>query len=270
MDIPQTLLQKESALRAILQSFASTAVAFSAGVDSTYLLKIAHDVSGSRVFAVTGRTVSTPERELRQAEAVCASLGVRQIVVDIDQLSIPGFADNPPDRCYICKKALFSRFLDVCAREGCAVLIEGTNADDTQDYRPGLRALRELRVRSPLLEAGLTKQEIRTLSHRAGLPTWNKPSLACLATRIPCGETITPEKLAVIDKAEQFLRDNGLGQVRVRLHGRLARIETEPSAMPKLTEPAFRNAVSGTFHALGFDFVTLDLDGYVTGSMNKK
>lgn len=268
MDERKTLREKKETLEAQLRQCGRVAVAFSAGVDSTFLLHTAHEVLGDNVIALTGRTVSTPEREMHEAADFCKALGVRHVVADVDQMAIPGFADNPPERCYICKKALFTAFLQKADDLGFPVLVEGTNADDTSDYRPGLRALRELHVRSPLLEAGLTKREIRLLSREAGLETWDKPSLACLATRIPCGDAITPEKLAVIDEAEQFLRDKGLHQVRVRMHGGIARIETDPADFSCLTDPALRQETVRRLRELGFGFVTLDLAGYVSGSMN--
>jgi uncharacterized protein len=264
-----TLLEKEKKLHELLRGYGRVAVAFSAGVDSTFLLKTAHDLLGDGVLALTARAVSCAEREIREAAAFCESLGVRHAFVDVDQMAVPLFADNPPDRCYHCKKALFAAILDAAKQAGFDCLAEGTNADDTHDYRPGLRALREMRVHSPLVEAGLGKQEIRRLSRDAGLPTWDKPSFACLATRIPYGEPITPEKLARIDKAEQFLQDHGFGQFRVRAHGTLARIEVEPAEFPRITDPLLAQTIRTRLLELGFDFVTLDLGGYASGSMNR-
>lgn len=270
MDEPtRALREKQERLKTLLRRLERVAVAFSAGVDSTFLLKTAQDVLGDRVLAVTGRTVSTPTREWKEAISFCESHGIRHTVVDVDQMAVPGFADNPPDRCYHCKKALFTAFSHVANQMGFPVLIEGTNADDSADDRPGMRALQELNIRSPLREAGLVKQDIRILSREMGLPTWEKPSLACLATRIPFGETITPQKLDVIDKAEQFLLDNGFRQIRVRTHGKLARIETEPSYFARITEPDLSKTICREFTALGFDYVTLDLGGFRSGSMNK-
>ena len=267
-DQTHILHEKKEKLEAILRRLGRVAVALSAGVDSTFLLKTAHDVLGEGVLAVTGRMISSPKRETDEAIRFCAETGIRQLVVDVDQMRIEGFADNPPERCYHCKKALFTAFLDAAAEAGYAHLCEGTNADDTAQYRPGLRALRELGVRSPLMEAGLGKQEIRQLSMQAGLATWDKPSMACLATRIPCGDAITPEKLAVIERAEQFLLDHGFRQVRVRMHGNLARIETEPADIPRIADPKFSQQISRYLHTLGFRYITLDLDGYSFGSMD--
>lgn len=268
-DEARILQAKNDTLTAHLRRLGRAAVAFSAGVDSAFLLKTAHDILGEQTIAVTARCVSFPEREIREAAALCKAIGVRHVVVDVDQMAIPGFSDNPPDRCYLCKKALFRALSDAAGKLGFPVLIEGTNADDTRDYRPGMRALRELDIGSPLMEADLTKEDIRRLSRGLGLPTWSKPSLACLATRIPYGEPITPSKLSVIDEAEQFLFDRGFGQVRVRMHGKLARIETLPEDFARITDPELSQAICRKLTDLGFDYVTLDLAGYTTGSMNK-
>lgn len=263
------LNEKKEKLERLLRRYGRVAVAYSAGVDSTFLLKTAFDLLGDNVIALTGRTVSSAKREVREAADFCEKLGVRHVFVDVDQMAVPGFADNPPDRCYHCKKALFTSFLETAKQAGFDCLTEGTNADDTHDYRPGIRALRELDVRSPLLEVGLTKQDIRELSYAAGLATWDKPSFACLATRIPCGEAITPEKLAVIDDAEQFLTDKGFRQFRVRMHGKLARIEVDPADFVRITEPKCAREIRQKLLELGFSFVTLDLGGYMMGSTNR-
>lgn len=264
----KVLRNKEEKLHALLREYGRLAVAFSAGVDSTYLLMTAHDVLGERVLAITARTVSVPQRDTEEAAAYCAMNGIRHITLDLDQMAVPAFAQNLPDRCYHCKKALFSAFSETARNMGFPVLAEGTNADDAPDDRPGMRALAELGVRSPLREAGLFKQEIRDLSRKAGLATWNKPSAACLATRIPFGETITPQKLQVVDIAEQYLRDAGFRQVRVRLHGVIARIEIEPEQFDRITEPEMREEILQAFTKMGFGYVTLDLAGFRSGSMN--
>lgn len=260
---------KKEKLEALLGRLERVAVAFSAGVDSTFLLQTAHDVLGDNVLAVTGRSVLMPREETDEAGSFCRTHGVRHMFVDVDPLSIEGFAENPPNRCYLCKMALFRSFLEVAQQTGFPVLIEGSNADDTSDYRPGMQALQELMIRSPLREAGLTKAEIRALSRDMGLPTWDKPSLACLATRIPYGEAITTQKLAVIDEAERLLRKNGFRQVRVRMHGKLARIEIESSKFQAFLEPVFSALVQQRFSELGFAYTTLDLHGFQSGSMNK-
>lgn len=262
------LQQKRERLKAVLSDMGSVAVAFSAGVDSTFLLKVAHDVLGDRAVAVTASTAAFPERERNAAAAFCKAEGIRLLPVNIDVFAVKGFSDNPPDRCYLCKKAIFSRLLQTAQESGARTLVEGTNADDTGDYRPGMRAVHELGVRSPLFEVGLTKSEIRALSREMGLPTWQKPALACLATRIPYGEAITPQKLHMIDGAELKLAELGFRQYRVRLHGDAARIEVLPDELVRFADPALRDAVSAALHQLGFRYVSLDLDGYRTGSLN--
>lgn len=260
---------KWNRLLGLFKELEHVAVAFSAGVDSTLLLKAAHTALGDRVLAITGESISFPERESREAKMFCESLGIRQVTVTIDQMAIPGFADNTPDRCYVCKKELFTAFVRAAAENGFSQLVEGSNLDDLSDYRPGMRAIRELGVRSPLQEVGLTKQEIRKLSDTLGLPTWSKPSFACLATRFPYGVPITADKLNAVDRAEQLLLDLGFKQVRVRVHGDIARIEIEPDQIPRMIEPDISQQVVAALHALGFLYVALELDGYRTGSMNK-
>ena len=250
MDI---LHQKYRKLKEILRSCGTIAIAYSGGVDSTFLLKTAAEVLGGQALAVTAAAPFVPERELQETKRFCGENGIRQT----------------PDRCYYCKRDLFGRMLAEADRNGISVIAEGSNMDDTGDYRPGLRAIRELGVRSPLQEAGLYKSEIRALSRELGLPTWDKPSFACLASRFVYGEAITEKKLAMVDRAEQRLLDLGFRQFRVRLHGNLARIEVLPEEMERLAAAPVREGLYAQLKAIGFDYVTLDLGGYRTGSMNE-
>jgi uncharacterized protein len=260
---------KKQKLEEYLKSLGKVAVAFSSGVDSTFLLKVCKDVLGENAIAITIKTCSVPERELEESAVFCEKEGIRQMIIELDQMAIEGFEDNPPDRCYICKKALFSNMMNVAAECGFDHVAEGSNMDDMGDYRPGMKAISELNVLSPLREAGLTKADIRELSRELGLPTWNKPSFACLATRFVYGEKITREKLRMIEMAEQRLMDMGFSQFRVRIHGNLARIEVDPSEFGKIMSSDTASSLNEYLQELGFKYVTLDLGGYVTGSMNK-
>jgi len=251
-----------------LKATGGAAVAFSGGVDSTLLLYAAKEALGEGCVAVTARSAFFPEAEAAEAAALCTRFGVKQITLDVDVLAVPGVAENPPDRCYLCKRALLGAVCDTAARRGISCVAEGSNVDDDSDWRPGARAVRELGVRSPLKEAGLTKAEIRALSRQLGLPTADKPSMACLASRIPSGERITPEDLRRVEAAEEYLSGLGLTQKRVRVHGALARIEALPEEFPLLLRCA--DAVDARLRALGFRFVSMDLGGYRTGSVNGK
>jgi uncharacterized protein len=265
------LAEKQARLKECLQDLGSVTVAFSGGVDSSFLLKSAHDALGNRVIAVTGRSLSFPRRELDAARDFARALGVRHVLVDSEELDLEGFSGNPPNRCYLCKKELFTKINALAAEQRGGQVVEASNMDDEGDYRPGLQAIAELGVVSPLRLAGMTKADIRALSKAMGLATWNKPSFACLASRFPYGERIDPERLRRIDAAEQFLLDMGFGQVRVRFHdqGKLARIEVDEKGFELLAGANIRKQVDARFRELGFTYVAADLQGYRTGSMNE-
>jgi len=225
---------------------------------------------GNKVLAVTARSAAFPERELKDAENFASNYGIPFKTIISEELNVEGFAENPPNRCYLCKKELFSKIKRIAEDEGYKFVVEGSNYDDLGDYRPGLKAIEELEIVSPLREVGLTKAEIRKLSKEMGLKTWDKPSFACLSSRFPYGERITEEKLKRVDKAEQFLIDLGFKQVRVRYHGNLARIEVADEDFGRFMDKQIRNSVYSKFKELGFVYVSLDLMGYRTGSMNEE
>ena len=268
-DISENTLAKYEKLKSIIKDCGKIAIAFSGGVDSTFLTKVAKDVLGENAVAVTISSILVTDDELKEADDFCKAENIEYLIYNADVLSIPGFENNPPDRCYICKKAIFTNVQNLVGERGISVIAEGTNVDDDGDYRPGMRAIKELGVRSPLKEAGLTKAEIRELSCMLGLKTWNKPSCACLASRFAYGEVINKDKLDMIYSAECYIRSLGFEQFRVRLQDGIARIELRPADIQKFIENGIKDKVSEKLHALGFKYVSLDLDGYRLGSMNE-
>ena len=271
----EELNKKYEALKEYFKQLGSTAIAFSSGVDSTFMLKVAHDVLGDNAVAVTARSHSFPAREKNEAADFCKKEGIEHIFIDSEELNIPGFKQNPKNRCYLCKRELFEEIIEVAKQHGLTYVCEGSNLDDNGDYGPGLQAIAELGVKSPLRECNLWKSEIRAISKELGLSTWKKQSFACLASRFVYGETISIEKLDMVDKAEQLLIDMGFEQVRVRIYsfgngetsGTIARIEVNPDEITKLVQN--RETIVSEFKKIGFNYVSMDLQGYRTGSMNE-
>ena len=263
------LQEKYELLKDIIEKKKSAAIAFSGGVDSTFLLRVAKEVLGDKLIAVTATSSTYPERELKEAIKYAEDIGAKHIIMSSEELEIEGFASNPKNRCYYCKKELYTKINNIASANGVGYVFDGSNLDDTGDYRPGMQAAKELDVVSPLKEAGLTKNDIRDLSKELGLPTWNKPSFACLSSRFPYGNKITLPKLNMVDKAEQFLLDMGITQVRVRHHGEIARIEVEPSERENFFDIEVMNRIGNELKKIGFTYVTLDVLGYRTGSMNE-
>lgn len=264
------LTEKLNRLKEVFQAMGKVLVAYSGGVDSTFLLKVGKDTLGDRnILAVTALSPLYPDRELAGAKKTAQEMGVRHLLIESNELEIEGFSKNPPNRCYYCKRELFEELLNLAKKESIPFIIEGSTLDDEKDHRPGRKAVQELGIRSPLQEALFTKGEVREVSKALDLPTWDKPSFACLASRFPYGEEITPEGLRMVDEAEAFLLSVGFKQVRVRHYPNLARIEVYPEEISRLTKGSLRQKVVNHFKKIGYQYVTLDLLGFRSGSMNE-
>lgn len=268
--INPALEEKYGALRRILDEMQSLVIGYSGGVDSTLLLKVAVDQLGGKTLAMIGRSETYPTREFEEALALAQSIGARYEIVQTEETDVLKFQENPPDRCYYCKTELFGKLREIAQREGTLWIADGTITDDLGDFRPGMRARSEGEVRSPLLEAGFSKAEVRELSRHLGLSTWDKPSFACLSSRFPYGTPILRDNLSRVDAAETFLRDSGFRRFRVRFHDdSTARVEVDPTEIERLVKEPLRSELVARFKQLGFTYVTLDLQGYRTGSMNE-
>lgn len=255
-------------LRKFLQSAGKVAIAFSGGVDSAFLAYVALDTLGySNTIAITAATNIMPEQEIDEARSIAAEIGIHHEIIHLDLLSDTQIASNPPDRCYFCKRTIFSALIQEAEKHGISVVLDGSNADDKSDYRPGMRALKELGVKSPMLEAGLIKDEIRHLSSKFGIKGANRPASPCLPTRIPYGTEITKPVLEQIQRAEAYLRDSGINPVRVRVHGHIARIEASEKHFDTMLQN--RDNIASTLREIGFTYVTFDLEGFRSGSMNR-
>jgi uncharacterized protein len=265
----EELREKLKRLQAVFASMKSVMVAFSGGVDSTFVLKVAHDTLGDRVLALTTTSPTMPEEDRRSAIEMARLIGARHMMVESNELEVPGYASNPINRCYLCKSNLFTVCEAKAAQLGISEIVDGLNLDDLHDYRPGMKAAAERRVRHPLVEVELTKAEIRELSRELGLPTWDRPASPCLSSRFPYGTEITPEGLRKVEQGEQVLRTLGFRVVRVRYHGDVARLELESAEIERVVQPALRETIDREFKKIGFRFVAVDLRGFRSGSLNE-
>jgi uncharacterized protein len=266
----QSIHEKYNHLKEVFQSMEKVLVAYSGGVDSTLLLRVARDTLGERnILAVTALSPLYPERELKEARKIARAMKIEHLLIESNEMEIQGFSENPPDRCYYCKRELFEKLMTLSKDRGIPFIIEGSTLDDEKDHRPGRRAILELGIRSPLKEAMFTKMDVRELSKTLGLTTWDKPSFACLASRFPYGEEINLGKLKMVDEAEGFLFGLGFKQVRVRHHANLARIEIYPEEIDRLMDGSLREKVVGQLKKIGYHYVTVDLQGFRSGSMNE-
>ena len=266
---PKPLDQKLAKLRAIFRPLGSVMVAFSGGVDSTFVLKVAHEVLGEGVLALTTTSPTMPADDRISALEMASIIGARHLVIESDELAIPGYASNPLNRCYLCKHNLFTVCEAKATEFGFDVIVDGLNLDDLHDYRPGIKAATEKRVRHPLVEAEMTKADIRELSRAMGLPTWDRPASPCLSSRFPYGTQITSDGLRQVEEGERFLHAMGFAVARVRYHGDVARLEVESAAIPRLLDPEIRDNVDREFKRIGFRFVSVDLKGFRSGSLNE-
>lgn len=265
----KSLKEKFSKLKKNIKDMGPFVLAYSGGVDSAFLLKVGYDILGKDIIAVTAQSETYPESELQKAIVFAKNIGSRHEVIKTEELNNSNFMSNPPNRCYYCKSELFKKLADIAKIKKIKWVCDGTNIDDLKDIRPGRTAAREFGICSPLLDAKLTKEDIRNLSRELGLPTWDKPPLACLSSRIPYGEKITKENLGKIEEAEKYISLMGFKSYRVRAHGNLARIEVEPSDIERFNQKDIRDKINTKLKTLGFIYITLDLQGYRLGSMNE-
>lgn len=263
------LLHKKNKLESLIRDMGSAVVAFSGGVDSALVLAVAHAVLGDKVLAVTARSESLPMRELDEARKLAQTIGVQHLVIHSEEMNSADYRSNPVNRCYFCKSELYAKLRSIADERRLNRVVNGVNLDDMGDYRPGLAAAEEAHIQSPLRDAGFGKKDIRALSRELGLPTWEKPAMACLSSRIPYGQPVTPEKLSMIERAEDFLISRGFRQVRVRHHGDIARVELPKEDIAKFFEGDLPGRVQSRFKEIGFKYVAVDIEGYRTGSLNE-